>query len=73
MDRWANGPYALFFLGLVFVLLAAAGIYSGDVWARYGRVIRRDEEPRQFWFLVAAYYVGGFGLIGYFLYKVYGN
>jgi hypothetical protein len=61
----------LFFLGLFCVLLAAAGMYSGDAWTRYGRVIRRDEEPRQFWLFVAAYYIVGFGLVGYFLHKVY--
>jgi hypothetical protein len=61
-----------FFLGIFFILLALAGTYSGEAWARNGQVVSRAEKPKQFWSLVAGYYVGGAGLIGYSLYQVYG-
>jgi hypothetical protein len=40
--------------------------------ARFGRVVYRAKEPKQFSSLVAMYYLGGLGFVGYFLYKVYG-
>jgi hypothetical protein len=52
--------------------LGVGGTCTGEAWAYFGRVVYRDEEPKQFWRLVASHYLGGLFLIGYFLYKVYG-
>jgi hypothetical protein len=65
-------PYGLLIFGLFVLILGVGGTCTGKAWARSGRVVYRDEEPKQFWWLVAAQYLCGLGLIGYFLYKVYG-
>jgi hypothetical protein len=65
-------PYGWLIFGAFLFLLGVVGTCTGEAWARYGVVVYRDEKPKQFWWLVASYYLGGLGLIGYFLYKVYG-
>ena len=64
-------PYALFIFGVFSLLLAVVGTCTGEAWARFGRVVYRDKEPKEFWSLIAIYYLGGVCLIAYFLYKVY--
>jgi hypothetical protein len=54
------------------LVLAVIGTCIGEALGRFGQVVYRDEEPRQFWLLVAVQFLDGLGLIGYFLYKVYG-
>ena len=58
----------LLFLGVFILLLAVAGTCTGEAWARFGQVVYRVKTPKQFWLLVAGYYLGGVGLIGYYLY-----
>lgn len=65
-------PYGLLIFGLFSLVMAVAGTCTGEAWAKFGVVVYRDERPKQFWLLVASYYLGGLGFIGYFLYKVYG-
>jgi len=65
-------PYGLLILGVFLLVLAVNGTCTAEAWAHFGLVVYRDEEPKQFWWLVASQYLGGLGLIGYFLYKVYG-
>jgi hypothetical protein len=64
------GPamYGLLLFGVFSLFLAVAGTCTGEAWARFGRVVHRAKEPKQFWWLVAMYYVGGVCFIGYFLY-----
>jgi hypothetical protein len=71
-DSGSKLPLGPFFLGIFLILLALAGTFSGEAWARFGQVISRAEKPKQFWSLIAGYYVGGACLIGYSLYQVYG-
>jgi hypothetical protein len=59
-------------VGLFSLFIAAAGTLTGEAWSRHGPSIYRDERPREFWCLIAAYYFGGALFIGYFLYRVYG-
>jgi len=39
--------------------IVSAGTCTGEAWACFGVVVCRDEEPKQFWSLVASYYLGG--------------
>jgi hypothetical protein len=43
---------------------------TGKSWGRFGGFVYRAEEPNQFWWLVATYYLIGVCFIGYFLYLV---
>lgn len=52
--------------------MAVIGTCTGEAWARFGQVVFRTKEPKQFWRLIALYYVGGICLVGYFFYKFYG-
>jgi hypothetical protein len=67
-----RSPYGLLFFGIFSLFLAVAGTCTGEAWAFLGRVVCRAKEPKQFWQLIAIYYLGGICFIGYFLYKVYG-
>ena len=67
--RHAGSPmYGLLLFGVFSLFVAVAGTCTGQAWARFGRVVYRAKEPKQFWRLVAIYYLGGVGFIGYFLY-----
>lgn len=39
-------------------MLAVLGTCTGEAWARFGRVVYRAKEPKQFWRLIAIYYLG---------------
>ena len=65
-------PYIFLVLGVISLCVGVVSSFTGVTWARYGRVIYRAKEPRQFWEDVAACYVLGVCFIGYFLYRVYG-
>ena len=64
-------PYGLLAFGIASLLMAVGGTCTGEAWARFASPVYRAEEPKKFWRLVAAYYVGGIVFVGYFLYKVY--
>ena len=66
-------PNGLLMFGVFLLFLAVSGTCTGKAWAYFGQVVYRDEEPKKFWSLVASYYLVGLGLIGHFLYKVYGH
>ncbi len=66
-------PYGLLIFGVFLLFIGVAATCTGEALARFGQVVYRDEEPKQFWLLVATECLGGLGLIGYFLYKVYGH
>jgi hypothetical protein len=66
--RWA---YASLIFGAFGLFLAVVGMRTGETWTRYGRVVRRANQPIQFWCSVGTCYLVGIGFITYFLYKVY--
>lgn len=65
-------PYGWLMCGVLLLFLAVGGTLTGETLARYGQVVNRAEEPKEFWGTVAIYFLGGVCFIGYFLYKVYG-
>ncbi len=75
MDWWhsqINSPYYFLVLGAIFLLAAVVSTFTGKTYGRYGRGwARRANEPTEFWWTVAIYYIGGVCFIGYFLYKFY--
>ena len=72
LDSGPRPSYGLLFFGVSIFLLAVAGTCTGEAWARFGRVVYRAKQPKQFWSLVATYYLGGLCLVTYFLYELYG-
>lgn len=71
MPDWrGNPPFGWFVSGVVFLALAVGGTLTGVALAGGGRVYRA-EESKQFWWLIALYYLGGVGFIGHFLYQLY--
>lgn len=71
-DSYSRPPYGLLLFGIFSFFMAVLGTCTGVTGARYGGWVYRAKEPKQFWRLVAMYYLGGVCFIGYFLYKVYG-
>ena len=64
-----SGPSIGLLIGGVFLFfLGAVSMFTGKASARFSWVYRA-EEPTQFWWVVAMYYLGGLFLIGYFLYQ----
>jgi len=61
------------------LILGGISFSLGVVWTCTGKArtrfygwVYRAEEPTQFWWVVAIYYLGGILLVGIFLYRVYG-
>lgn len=67
------GPYFYLILGIIFLAVGAVSTCTGVVWARFGRVIYRAKQPKEFWEDVVACDLIGLCFIGYFLYQVYGR
>jgi hypothetical protein len=65
-------PHIFLILGVISLCVGVISTCTGVSWARYGHVIYRTKEPRQFWEDVATCYLIGVCFIGYFLYEVYG-
>jgi hypothetical protein len=69
-DSASAGSYGLLAFGVASLFLALAATYTGEAWARFAGPVYRAKEPKKFWRLVAAYYLGGIVFVGYFLYKL---
>ena len=67
-----RGPYYYLILGIISLSVGAVSTRTGVVWARFGRIIYRAKQPKEFREYVVACYLIGVCFIGYFLYKVYG-
>jgi hypothetical protein len=65
-------PYIQLIIGVISFSAAVVWTCTGKAWARFHGWVYRAEEPTDFWWAVAMYYLIGVFLIGYFLYKVYG-
>jgi hypothetical protein len=70
-DSHLRPPYIFLILGVISLFMGVVSTCTGEAWARFGRVICRAKEPRQFWEDVATCYLIGVCFIAYFLYKVY--
>jgi hypothetical protein len=46
-------PYGFLIFGGFLLLLAVGGTCTGEAWARFGQVVYRDKEPKDFWTLIA--------------------
>jgi hypothetical protein len=72
MPDWYSrpSPYVLLILGAITFFGAVISTYTGKSWGRFGGFVYRAKEPKQFWQLVAIYYLGSVIFIGMFLYAV---
>ena len=66
-----KAPYVFLVLGFISFCMGMISTWTGEAWARFGRVVRRDKEPAQFSRLVAAEFVVAACFVGYFLYRAY--
>lgn len=68
-------PHSLLYLilGVISLSVGVAATFTGVTWARFGRVIYRAKQPKEFWEDVIACYLIGVCFIGYFLFSVYGH
>jgi len=71
-DSNLGPPYGLLWFGIFLLFLGVVWTYTGKAWVRLHGWVYRAEEPNWFWWQVAQCWLCGVGLIGYFLYKVYG-
>lgn len=67
-----RGPYFYLILGIISLSVGVVSTFTGVAWARFGRVIYRAKQPKEFWEDVVACCLIGLCFIGYFLYQVYG-
>jgi hypothetical protein len=75
MPNWYShqikSPYYFLILGVISFSGAVVSTCTGKSWGRFGGFVYRAEEAKQFWWLVATYYLVGICFIGYFLYQVH--
>ena len=64
-DRYSQHAYLV--IGVAFFLGASASVYAGRTSARTGRWIYRAEEPNDFWWVVAMYYLAALLFVGLYL------
>ena len=65
-------PYTLLIAGIFVLFLAFIYTCAGKAWIRAGGWVYRAHEPKRYWSEVVTYYLIGVGLIGLFLFAVYG-
>jgi hypothetical protein len=65
-------PFFQLMIGVLSFSAAVVWTCTGKVWARFHGWVYRAEEPTDFWWSVAMYYLIGVVLIGYFLFEVHG-
>jgi hypothetical protein len=70
IDWHAQSPYVVLIVGLMSFSAAVVWTVTGRAWIRFHGWVYRAKEPRRFWLEVVVYYLGGVGLLGYFLYLV---
>ena len=63
-------PTIFLMLGSISFSLAVVWTCIGKARTRFHGWVYRAEEPNQFWFQVALYYLVGVGFLGYFWYKI---
>jgi ABC-type spermidine/putrescine transport system permease subunit II len=63
-------PYPDLLIADIFFSLAVVFVCTGKALARFGGVVYRAKEPKQFWWIVAICYFGGIFFIGRFLYRL---
>jgi hypothetical protein len=73
MPDFLKAPYIFLILGVISFSAALVSTCTGKTYGRYGGWAYRAKEPRDFWGVVAVYYLVGVWFIGDFLYKVYGS
>jgi hypothetical protein len=71
--RGSGSPYGWLIFGVGMLVLALNGTLTGEIWARFGRIIEQGKEPKEFKQMLVLYYAAGVLFIAYFLYKIYGQ
>ena len=70
MHSQLSSPYIFLFLGVISFSVGVISTCTGVTWVRFGRVIYRAKEPKQFWEDVATSYIIAVCFFGYFLYVI---
>ncbi len=65
-----KSPYFDLALGGFSLLVGLISTFNGATIARFGRVINRADEPREFWEVVAGYYLIAVCFVAYFFYEL---
>ena len=65
-----SGPVGWLIFGLFFLGLAVGGILTGETLARFGHVIYRAKEPKEFWEDIVACFLCGILLIWSYAYSI---
>jgi len=71
-SRQIESPYYFLILGVILFSAAVVWTYIGKAKTRFSGWVYRAEEPTQFWWVVAIYYLGSVLFIGISLLKVFG-
>jgi hypothetical protein len=72
MPDWeSRSPYVWLIAGVISLFLAVVGTCTGRTCGRYRGSVYRAKEPKEFWWLVAIYYLGAVLFIGLFLNAVH--
>lgn len=66
-----RGAYIALFGGILMLVMALSGTFTGKLPGRWGGVGSRAKNPGQYWSALAGYYLFGLGFIAYYLYKIH--
>lgn len=65
-------PGIYLILAIVSFSGAVVSTCTGKTWGRVGRSVCRAQEPSNFWWVVAIYYLSAVLFMGIFMYRMYG-
>ncbi len=70
-----NAPpgFGLFITGVIFLVLAIGGTFSGETLDRFHGWIYRTDDPQKFRSMLFGYYAVGGYFIEHFFFKLYGS
>ena len=69
-DLNLRGVYIALFFGILMLVMALGGTFTGKFPRRRGGVCDRTKDPKEYWSALAIYYLAGIGFIAYYLYKI---
>jgi hypothetical protein len=70
-DSLLNPNFIYLIPGCIFIFAAVVSMRAGKTYGRFGVSASRSEEPAQFWWGVALYFLGGIFFIGIYMRSIF--
>ena len=72
MDHYSyliDRQHRFLLIGIILLVVAVVFTLAGESLERGGRIVSRAEQPKQFWWNVVSFYLGGVFFIALYFYR----